>query len=50
MANAARLRRLYAVNVGIQRAPFFELQTDDFALLAIDTGIFLDLVVRPHRL
>src|SRR5947207_10124675 len=39
MANAARLRRLYAVNVGIQRAPFFELQTDDFALLAIDTGI-----------
>jgi hypothetical protein len=39
MAHAARLRRLYAVNVGIQRAPFFELQTDDFALLAIDTGI-----------
>ena len=39
MAHAARLRRLYAVDVGIQRAPFFELQTDDFALLAIDTGI-----------
>jgi len=39
MAHAARLRRLYAVNVGIQRGPFFELQTDDFALLAIDTGI-----------
>jgi uncharacterized membrane protein HdeD (DUF308 family) len=36
---AARLRRLYAVNVGTQRAVFFELQTADFALLAIDTGI-----------
>jgi hypothetical protein len=36
---AARLRRLYGVNVGTQRAVFFELQTADFALLAIDTGI-----------
>ncbi|HZN31693.1 MAG TPA: metallophosphoesterase [Xanthobacteraceae bacterium] len=36
---AARLRRLYGVEVGTQRAPFFELQTDHFALLAIDTGI-----------
>ena len=39
LAHAARLRRLYAIDVGAQRAPFFELQTDDFALLAIDTGI-----------
>jgi uncharacterized membrane protein HdeD (DUF308 family) len=39
VAHAAHMRRLYAVNVGTQRAPFFELQTDDFALLAIDTGI-----------
>jgi hypothetical protein len=39
MAHAARMRRLYGVSVGTQRAPFFELQTDDFALLAIDTGI-----------
>jgi hypothetical protein len=39
MAEAGRLRRLYGVNVGTQRAVFFELQTDDFALLAIDTGI-----------
>jgi uncharacterized membrane protein HdeD (DUF308 family) len=38
-AYAERMRRLYAVNTGSQRAPFFELQTDDFALLAIDTGI-----------
>lgn len=39
LGQAGRLRRLYGVNVGNQRAPFFELQTDDFALLAIDTGI-----------
>ena len=39
IAEAARLRRLYGVDVGSQRAVFFELQTTDFALLAIDTGI-----------
>jgi len=39
VAEAARLRGLYGVNVAQQRAPFFELQTPDFALLAIDTGI-----------
>jgi uncharacterized membrane protein HdeD (DUF308 family) len=38
-AYAERMRRLYTVNTGSQRAPFFELQTDDFALIAIDTGI-----------
>jgi hypothetical protein len=36
---AARLRREYAVPTGFQRGPFFELQTDGFALVAIDTGI-----------
>ena len=39
MAEVARLRRQYGVDVGAQRAPFFELQTEDFALLAIDTGV-----------
>jgi len=39
VAEAARLRGLYGVNIAAQRAPFFELQTEDFALLAIDTGI-----------
>jgi hypothetical protein len=39
MVEASRLRRLYGINVGFQRAAFFELQTEDFALLAIDTGI-----------
>jgi Calcineurin-like phosphoesterase len=38
-SEAARLRALYGVKSGNQRAAFFELQTDDFALLAIDTGI-----------
>jgi hypothetical protein len=39
LAEAARLRALYGVEVAAQRAPFFEIQTEDFALLAIDTGI-----------
>jgi hypothetical protein len=46
MTEAARLRRLYGVDVGTQRAPFFELQTDHFALLAIDTGILRTLDER----
>jgi 3',5'-cyclic AMP phosphodiesterase CpdA len=36
---AERLRQEYGVPTGFQRAPFFELQTDRFALLAVDTGI-----------
>jgi uncharacterized membrane protein HdeD (DUF308 family) len=39
IGQAARLRQLYGVEVGTQRAPYFELQTDHFALIAIDTGI-----------
>src|SRR5262245_25587921 len=39
MADAERMRGLYGVKTASQRAPFFELQTDDFALIAIDTGI-----------
>ena len=34
-----RLRQAYGVPTGFQRAPFFEFQTDRFALVAIDTGI-----------
>ena len=33
------LRQAYRVPTGFQRGPFFELQTDRFALLAIDTGV-----------
>jgi uncharacterized membrane protein HdeD (DUF308 family) len=46
MAEASRLRALYSVKAGNQRAGFFELQTEDFALLAIDTGILRTLDER----
>jgi uncharacterized membrane protein HdeD (DUF308 family) len=46
IAQAARLRRLYGVDAGKQRAPFFELQTENFALLAIDTGILRSVDAR----
>ena len=36
---AARLREFYRVPTGFQRAPFFEVQTDRFALVAVDTGV-----------
>ena len=39
ITEAARLRGEYGVPTGFQRGPFFELQTDRFALLAVDTGI-----------
>jgi uncharacterized membrane protein HdeD (DUF308 family)/3',5'-cyclic AMP phosphodiesterase CpdA len=39
IGQAERLRQMYSVPTGFQRAPFFEVQTDRFALLSIDTGI-----------
>jgi hypothetical protein len=36
---AQRLRHEYEVPTGLQRGPFFELQSERFALVAIDTGI-----------
>jgi hypothetical protein len=39
IAEATRLRRRYGAQVAQQRAPFFEVQADRFALLAVDTGI-----------
>jgi len=39
VAEAARLRREYAVPTGFQQAPFFDIQTDTFALVAVDTGV-----------
>jgi len=39
VSGAARLRQAYEVPTGFQRAPFFEIQTDRFALVAIDTGV-----------
>jgi uncharacterized membrane protein HdeD (DUF308 family) len=36
---AARLRKEFGVNAGLQRGPFFEVQTERFALIAVDTGV-----------
>ena len=36
---AGRLRQEYGVPTGFQRGPFFELQTERFALVAMDTGV-----------
>ncbi len=39
IAEAERLRQEYEVPTGLQRGPFFEVQSERFALVAIDTGI-----------
>ena len=39
IAEATRLKREYEVPTQFQRAPFFEIQTDRFALVAVDTGV-----------
>lgn len=36
---ASRLRREYQIRSAEQRAPYFEIQTDQFALVVVDTGI-----------
>jgi uncharacterized membrane protein HdeD (DUF308 family) len=36
---AERLRREFGVRTGWQRGPFFEVQTERFALIAVDTGV-----------
>ena len=39
LKRAQDLRNFYGIDNAKQRAPFFELQTKDFAVIAIDTGI-----------
>jgi uncharacterized membrane protein HdeD (DUF308 family)/3',5'-cyclic AMP phosphodiesterase CpdA len=39
IAQAETLRGEYRVPTGFQDAPFFQMQTDDFALIAVDTGV-----------
>lgn len=39
IAEAQRLRAAYGLTTGLQRAPYFDIQTDQFALIAIDTGV-----------
>ncbi|MFL5327571.1 MAG: DUF308 domain-containing protein [Gemmataceae bacterium] len=36
--DADRLRREFGISNGHQRGPFFEIQTDRFSLIAVDTG------------
>jgi hypothetical protein len=36
---AARLRKEFNLNTALQRGPFFEVQTERFALIAVDTGV-----------
>ena len=47
--DAALLRGQYRVPTGFQRAPFFEVQTADFALLAIDTGVMRKIDAEQER-
>ena len=46
---AGRLRDFYRVPTGFQRAPFFEIQTDRFALVAVDTGVLRTLDDSQRR-
>ncbi len=39
ITEAARLRREFGVQAGLQRGPFFELHADRFSLIAVDTGV-----------
>ncbi|MGE3309501.1 MAG: metallophosphoesterase [Limisphaerales bacterium] len=39
LREAARLRGEYGVPTGFQQGPFFQIQTDRFALIAVDTGV-----------
>jgi uncharacterized membrane protein HdeD (DUF308 family) len=38
IAEAARLRSEYGIDAARQRAPYFHIQTDRFALIVVDTG------------
>ncbi len=39
IGEAARLRNYYGIANGRQRAPYFEMHTEGFSLIAVDTGI-----------
>jgi hypothetical protein len=39
VSRAAWLRQQYQVPTGFQRGPFFGIETDDFVLVAVDTGV-----------
>ena len=39
IGTASRLKKEYGVPTQLQKAPFFQVQTDSFALFAVDTGV-----------
>ncbi len=39
LEEASRLRREFGVSTGWQRGPFFDVQAERFALIAVDTGV-----------
>ena len=43
VAEAKRLRELYRIQNGLQKAPFFDFHTEGFSLIAGDTGILRNL-------
>lgn len=43
IGTATRLREEYGVPTQLQKAPFFQIQTDSFALFAVDTGVVRSL-------
>ena len=49
VGEAARLRREYGVPTGFQQAPYFQIQTERFALLAVDTGVLRARRSRSDR-
>lgn len=49
IAEASRLRREFGVRTGWQRGPFFEVQTERFALLAVDTGVLRRVDTRQWQ-
>jgi 3',5'-cyclic AMP phosphodiesterase CpdA len=49
ITQAGRLRQEYGVPTGFQRAPFFDIQTERFALVAVDTGIVKRVDVEEQR-
>src|SRR5690606_18863121 len=49
IAEASRLRREYRVPTGYQQAPFFQVQADGFALLAVDTGVLRNVDDEQRR-
>ncbi len=47
-AEARRLREYYGVRNGLQRGPFFEMHTQSFTLIGVDTGILRSIDAKEE--